>query len=192
MGTAGDVESALRFLAGSAAKATILFALVWIAAILMQKQSAAVRHRVWAVGILSALTLPVCTMCLPAWHSNMLGDAASLWAPGRGIAESSSAEKFPAMVVNAATVSPWRSETSGILLLIWAMGAAIFVTQLVRGLVRLPQESALMKRVHAGEMRACAAEICSTLYLGNFPASGHAALKRIGVAGYVAARGAAS
>jgi len=163
MGTGGHVESALRFLAGCAGKATILFALAWIAAILMQKQSAAVRHRVWAVGILSALTLPVCTMCLPAWHSNVLAGAAALWAPGRAIAESSSAEKLPAMVVNAATVSPWRSETSGVLLLIWAMGAAIFVAQLVGGLVRLLQESAHMKRVHAGEGRACAAEICSTL-----------------------------
>ena len=137
MGATTSFETALGFLAVCSAKATILFGLAWIAAAMLRKQSAAARHCVWAVGILMALALPVCAVLLPAWRSNALSRAALLWAPAKTIAQDSGSGNLPAMVVNANTTSPWLRELSGMLLLIWAVGAAILIARLAGGLLRI-------------------------------------------------------
>ena len=65
-------EAALGFLAACVAKATILLTVAWIVTMALRNQSAAMRHRVWAAGIVSSLALPVLTMVLPAWRSTAL------------------------------------------------------------------------------------------------------------------------
>ncbi len=164
MAMAGNFATAVGFLAACSLKATVLFALAWIAATVLRKQSAAARHCAWAAGILSALALPVCTVLLPAWRSNALGSAASLWVPAKTIVESSGSGNLPAMMVSASTASPWLRELSGMLLLIWAAGAAIFIARLTGGLVR---GSAGAKRILAGGLRTCGAEICSALKIAR-------------------------
>ena len=60
-------DAALGSLAACAAKATVLLTVAWIVTMALRDQSAAMRHRVWAAGILSAMSLPLLTMVLPAW-----------------------------------------------------------------------------------------------------------------------------
>src|ERR1700719_4231339 len=96
-----DSEIALAFAAACAAKATLLLALAWILPSLLRKQSAAVRHRLWALAILSSLSLPVCTLLLPAWRSGTLAGAAAFWDPPNLIAAKSGPENLTAMIVNA-------------------------------------------------------------------------------------------
>jgi hypothetical protein len=55
-------EPALAFLVACFVKATVLLILVAFIMLALRNQSAALRHRVWAVGILSSLVLPVFTL----------------------------------------------------------------------------------------------------------------------------------
>ena len=59
-------EAPLGFLAACVAKATIPLTVAWIMTMALRNQSATMRHRVWAGGIVSSLGLPVLTMVLPA------------------------------------------------------------------------------------------------------------------------------
>ncbi len=167
MGATGSFENALGFLAVCSVKATILLGLAWIAAAVLRKQSAAARHCVWAVGILMALALPVCGLLLPAWRSNALGRAAQLWVPAKTIVEGSGSGNLPAMVVNASAASPLLTELSGMLLLIWAVGAAILIARLAGGLMRMTRSSAGAKPIRADHWRLCAREICGGLKIAR-------------------------
>jgi hypothetical protein len=111
-------EAALGFLAACAAKATVLLTVAWIVTMAWRNQSAAMRHRVWAAGILGALSLPLLTMVLPAWPSAALGGARGAWSTPT--AETmASFENLPAMIVNASAASPPSSRWAGIVLGIW-------------------------------------------------------------------------
>ena len=70
-------DAALGSLAACAAKATVLLTVAWIVTMALRNQSAAMRHRVWAAGILSSLSLPLLIMVLPAWPWAALGGAST-------------------------------------------------------------------------------------------------------------------
>ena len=101
-------EAALGFLAACVAKATILLVVAWIVTMALRNQSAAMRHRVWAAGIVSALALPVLTMVLPAWRSTALRGASGAWSTHTA-GTMASFENLPAMIVNASADSPLSS-----------------------------------------------------------------------------------
>jgi TonB family protein len=50
-------------------KASLVFGAAWLAAALLRKGSAAMRHLVWAVAILSSLALPLLERALPRWSA---------------------------------------------------------------------------------------------------------------------------
>ena len=91
-------EAALGFLAACVAKATILLTVAWIVTMALRNQSAAMRHRVWAAGIVSSLALPVLTMVLPAWRSTALRGASGAWSTHTA-GTMASFENLPAMIV---------------------------------------------------------------------------------------------
>jgi TonB family protein len=167
MNMASNFETALGFLAACALKSTVLFVLACALVTVLHKQSAATRHRVWAMGILSALALPACTLLLPAWHSAALGSAASLWVPASTVAEKSGSENLTAMIVNATTASPLIGASAGILVMIWAVGSTIFVSRLAGGLIRLARESARAKQVGADQWLTCASEFSNALKIAR-------------------------
>ncbi|MGB6475082.1 MAG: M56 family metallopeptidase [Candidatus Sulfotelmatobacter sp.] len=138
--------SALGFLIVCSVKVTGLLVVVWLLAIALRNQSAALRHRAWAAGILSSLALPVFAPLLPAWHSAALAGAA-LWGPAGAMATQAKSENFPALVVNAivvnaGAVSPLFGKMAVILLLIWVSGFFILALKLADGLARLARASA--------------------------------------------------
>src|SRR5215471_11189136 len=49
-------------------KATLLLALAWGAAVILQKRSAATQHMVRAFALAALLLLPFSVLLLPAWH----------------------------------------------------------------------------------------------------------------------------
>src|SRR3954463_6619668 len=49
------------------AKATVILAVTGLAAVSLRRASAATRHFVWTLGIVSALAAPALTVALPRW-----------------------------------------------------------------------------------------------------------------------------
>jgi len=50
------------------AKSTIVLLLAWLAAALARSASAAVRHRIWGLSLISVLVLPLLCTLLPGWR----------------------------------------------------------------------------------------------------------------------------
>ena len=63
------------------AKATILFAVAGLLAVVLRRRSAAARHLVWTLALLSALILPALSIALPKWQVAVVRIAASTAAP---------------------------------------------------------------------------------------------------------------
>jgi TonB family protein len=152
-------EAVLGFLAACAAKATILLTVAWMVAIALQNRSAALRHRVWAVGILSSLALPVMTMVLPAWRSAALvGASAASSTHTTGMM--ANLENLPAMIVNASAASPVSGRWAGVVVIIWMIGFFVVALRLGAGLARLARMSRqATPRLREGWLR-CATELC--------------------------------
>ena len=68
MNFAGNQAPIAAFLLAWAAKATILLGAAWLVGPFLHGHSAALRHRVWAIAIVSSLALPLVSLMVPAWH----------------------------------------------------------------------------------------------------------------------------
>jgi len=159
--------SALAFLMACSAKVTGLLVMAWVLAMALRKQSAALRHRAWAAGILSSLALPVFAPLLPAWHSAALAGAA-VWGPAGLMAVRARSGNFPAMVVNAmvvnaSAVSPLFGKLAVILLLIWLFGFFVLALKIAGGLARLARASAQAKPQLQNDWQGLAAEFSHSL-----------------------------
>jgi len=140
-------EAGLWFLLGCSVKATVLLTLTAATAYALRRRSAAVRHHVWALGIASAMALPLLTVLLPSWHSATLGNAARFWGAAHATAENPNFQRLPSMVIDAAAASPLSGPLSRLTLLVWALGALFVVMKLLGGLARLAWVSAQSKLV---------------------------------------------
>jgi TonB family protein len=163
--------SALAFLMACSAKITGLLAVAWMLAMALRNQSAALRHRAWAAGILSSLALPVFAPLLPAWHSAALAGAA-VWGPAGLMAVQARSGNFPAMVVNAmvvnaSAVSPWFGKLAVILLLIWLFGFLVLALKIAGGLARLARASAQAKPPLQNDWQRFAAEFSQSLKIAR-------------------------
>ena len=167
MNLPGSSEAALWFLLACSLKATILLTLTAIAVYVLRRRSAAVRHHVWALGIVSSMALPLLNVLLPSWHSATLGNAAKLWGPAHATAENPSFQRLPAMVIDAAAASPFSGQLSRLILLIWVLGALFVVGKLMGGLARLAWVSARSKPVVGGDWAQIALEFCKSLHIAR-------------------------
>ena len=107
----------------------------WIAVSTRRGQPAALRHQVWALGILGALALPFLTTLLPAWHVGALGNAAVHLQIVPGVGQTTTTKA--STVVNAASSVPWSSKLISVALVLWALGSLLIVLKLLVGLARL-------------------------------------------------------
>jgi TonB family protein len=154
-------EAALGFLAACGAKATVLLTVAWIVTMVSRNQSAALRHRVWAAGILSSLALPVLTMVLPAWHSAALVGASGMWGT-HPAGTMTNLENLPAMIVNASAASPLSGMWAAIVVAIWMFGFLVVALRLSAGLAQLAWMSRQARpQLHEGWLR-CVAELCDS------------------------------
>jgi TonB family protein len=121
-----------------AVKASLLFGFAWIGAFVARRQSAALRHRMWAAGILGSLALPVFTLLLPEWHSSALVYPAAVWSatPAAG-SDPGFILTLPSMMVEATTSSPLFDRLFVVAMLVWAVGLLLIALRLLAGLVWL-------------------------------------------------------
>jgi TonB family protein len=163
--------SALAFLMACSAKITGLLAVAWMLARALRNQSAALRHRAWAAGILSSVALPLFAPLLPAWHSAALAGAA-VWGPAGLMAVRARSGNFPAMVVNAmvvdaSAVSPLFGKLAVILLLIWLFGFFVLALKIAGGLARLARASAQAKPPLQNDWQCLATEFSQSLKIAR-------------------------
>ena len=133
----GAPQVALSFLIASSVKATLLLALAAAAAYGLRKRSAAVRHQLWALGLVCSLLLPAVALSLPSWHSATLGSAVSLWSSANAASGSAAYPNLSSMIVDAATASSFSGQWLALILAVWALGAAFIAVKLLAGLTRL-------------------------------------------------------
>jgi len=167
MNLRGGSELPFALLIACCLKATILLALTWLVVGGSRHQSAAFRHRVWAMGVLGLLTLPLLSIFLPAWHSAALGNITGLWGPAHAIAAGPSSPTFPPTVVDAKAASSLAGSLASWALLAWAAGFLFFATRLVAGLARLAWISAHGKHLLEDSWMHTALELSNSLKIAR-------------------------
>ncbi len=126
----------LSVLADGALKGSVILAAAAVAARLMWRQAAALRHLVWAAAVVSLLTLPVANRFMPAWHNGVYEKVALLAGGIDAGAVQAPAAEDP-MLVAAGGVQKRSSDRAWILLASWAAGFATAALTLGAGTFRL-------------------------------------------------------
>src|SRR2546430_14331073 len=116
----------------------------------LRKHSAAVRHQLWALGLVCSLLLPVVALLLPSWHSATLGSAVSLWSTAHAAPGNAAYPNLSSMIVDAATASSFSGQWLALILAVWALGAAFIAVKLLAGLTRLSWISAQATPITGG------------------------------------------
>ena len=157
-----------------AIKASVVFTLAWIAALMMRRQSAAARHLVWTLGISAALLLPVLAAATPAWDISLPGNTVVITVPGPAAMPLTSgfegaANGWPAPVPQAhAPTAPargWNVAIPSLLIAFWLCGAVIGLIKLAVGFLRVRAIASGAEVVDAGEWRQEAADAASRFEL---------------------------
>jgi HEAT repeat protein/beta-lactamase regulating signal transducer with metallopeptidase domain len=106
-------------LADAILKATVLFAAAGLVSVLLRKATAAARHLVWSLALVSAMALPVLSLALPRWQVRVvtLTPPTASAAPEGSAAEVSATDihepAAPTRRLSAAPATPRASVTNG-------------------------------------------------------------------------------
>ena len=142
MNPSTSAEIILLFLIASSVKATLLLGLTGCLAFGLRQRSAAMRHHVWALGIVGSVVLPLLSLLLPSWHSTTLANAATFWRGAKAAAGNTSLPKPPSLTIDAVLGSPISGHASTVILVLWVLGALFVLMKLMSGLARLAWISA--------------------------------------------------
>lgn len=115
-------------------KASLILVAVYCACTLLRRRSAAERHVLWVAAIASAALLPLLSLLLPSWHSEV---AARVAAVLPGMSQSSpgqTARQGTEIVVHGIESS---TEITVALLVIWVTGSVVALFFLFTGSARL-------------------------------------------------------
>lgn len=137
MNSFAEAEVVLAFLGACFVKVSILLLLAWAAVSALRKESAALRHMVWAAAIVASLGLPACTLILPSWHNTALGNAAALWSTAQGSVSGAAPQFVPSTIIKVSASSSFLRNWPLLVLLFWAIGFIVVAIRLIAGLSRL-------------------------------------------------------
>ncbi|HKT46745.1 MAG TPA: M56 family metallopeptidase [Candidatus Acidoferrales bacterium] len=139
----------LPFVIACSVKLTVILSCAAVLMLVLRRQSAALRHCVWASALLSALFLPALMLLIPAWHSTSLSSAAAALTSPRAVHPAAMAPTLPPLAVNA---SPSHTRvTSFSLLLLWFSGALVVLSRVLTGFARLYWLKARSQRLIAND-----------------------------------------
>jgi HEAT repeat protein/beta-lactamase regulating signal transducer with metallopeptidase domain len=156
-------------IADAVLKATVLLSLAGLLAAMLKRSSAATRHLVWTLGLVSALVAPALSMALPRWQlpivtvapgTDAAADPAALpasasderlepSAPARRTSASTAERPAPPSQPGDASRWDWLATLSwpALVLLIWLAGAFAIVGRLAVGLIAVQWMSRHTRRV---------------------------------------------
>jgi beta-lactamase regulating signal transducer with metallopeptidase domain len=143
MSLSGDNAAVIAFALEWIGKVTLLLALAWAATAILRQSSAALRHRIWAIVIATALLLPIVSVAIPAWH--LIPTAAK--TPNAQVTVIIKTDLPASALAPAAAGSDWDiGALWRALLIVWIVGAAFFFLRLTIGLLRLTRMAAYSRR----------------------------------------------
>jgi beta-lactamase regulating signal transducer with metallopeptidase domain len=132
--------------ADAIAKASLLFAAAGLVSFVLRRRSAAARHMIWTLAMLSVLVLPALSIALPRWQlpivtlqgeasvslsgssSQLPGDVSRLSAPSLKRTPAASAPvaaEAPTEAASARTPMSW----SAALFMVWLIGASLILAR---------------------------------------------------------------
>src|SRR5215472_9559581 len=120
-----------------AAKSFVLLALAWVLTASLQRHAAAMRHRIWAIAIVTSLLLPLAATAVPSWH--ILHKAPRIYTPPPRVPPVAIAGEI---VPAPAPAEHNLAEFSGAFLALWALGTAIVLLRVAIGFAQLARTSA--------------------------------------------------
>ena len=149
--------------ADAIAKASLLFAAAGLASLALRRRSAAARHMIWTLALLSVLVLPVLSIALPHWQLPIVTiarEAPQLPAPSFQLpahksdrsasrmkqTPDASATLAAAPLAHGAPARPPMS-WSAVLLMIWLAGAFVILGRLGAGILAVQWMSRRTERV---------------------------------------------
>lgn len=135
--TSANFAQALAFLGDSSLKATLLLGAAWLLAFALRRHSSALRHHVWTTAILASLVLPLGMWLLPAWHSPVLGQVASMLGANHATPASSIPPDPPSMSIRVYPVASVPLSWPLFVLVLWAVGFLFVVSRLLAGYARI-------------------------------------------------------
>jgi len=147
-------------------KSSLILCVALIAAMLLRRQSAAMRHTVWTVGLLCSLALPLFGLVLPAWH---VAPIRTVQHPEHDIAppvvaaQSGPAAVLAPVVAVPATPGRFMLEQAG--LLVWLLGVLAVASLLFREAVRLARVAFGSSTVRQTSWRTLTREVSNALRL---------------------------
>ena len=151
--------------ADAIAKASLLFAGAGLVSFVLRRGSAAARHMIWTLALLSVLVLPALSLALPRWQLPIVtlpGETSTLPAASYQLPAPSS--QFPvassqlkrtssaSAAVAAAPLTdavPARTPTSwpALLFMVWLIGASLILARLCAGVIAVQWMSRRTERV---------------------------------------------
>ena len=132
----GEGKSLLSLLMGVALKSVVVLAVAWAIALALRGRSAAARHVVWTSASAALLALPVLSVSLPVLRVPV----APVLLPSAAVFQTTSPDSADTPKAKAsrpekatATGKPvaWRPDWFGSIILLWAVGAAAGLAQLL-------------------------------------------------------------
>jgi HEAT repeat protein/beta-lactamase regulating signal transducer with metallopeptidase domain len=153
------------------AKATLLFAAAGAVSFVLRRGSAAARHMVWTLALISVLVLPALSLALPRWHVSVVtlntgselpalrplpADDSAAPAPNRSQNTASVGRPAPGVETLDPTAPNARTAAasaraniswSAVLLAVWLLGAVLVLGRLVAGIVAVHWMSRRIERV---------------------------------------------
>jgi TonB family protein len=145
-------------LIGTVIKSSIILACAFGATLAARRQSAALRHWIWTVGLFSALAVPVLGAVMPSWQPDFARVAASSLERIRD-SKPSAIANAPQTIIpatkpatdpspQASTITANLITTARLLILIWLLGVVLASTLLLREVVRLTRVAMGATTVH--------------------------------------------
>jgi HEAT repeat protein/beta-lactamase regulating signal transducer with metallopeptidase domain len=146
-----DFPSAWLPLIDSMLKATVVLVAAFAATTALRRASAALRHLIWTLALVSALLMPVLSLALPRWELPLLSVAASASPeplPPAPAIESDATPRAPSLqrtldssaaapssAIAAPSTRVGRIAWPGVLFVLWALGAVLVVGRVLVGIV---------------------------------------------------------
>jgi len=149
-------------LAGFALKSTLVLSAAWLASLALRSRSAAARHLIWTAAAAAVLALPFFSVSLPALR-------VPAFVPGVAVLFETSATAKPetaatvasrAPLQSALRSAPWRPNWRRSALLLWIVGAAAWMLQMLLAFARL---SRVRRSARPSPDRALAASLAREL-----------------------------
>jgi TonB family protein len=146
-------------------KSSVILGFTFFVTLALRRQSSALRHTVWTMGLLCSLGLPLFNLVLPAWHVAPIHavqpSLSVIVSQSVAVESGETVVSSPAVVPSApSTLAPER-----LLLLIWLIGALSVVFLLFREAVRLARVAFGATTVEQTSWRELARDVSHALAL---------------------------